>query len=135
MHAQDAPIYGAVLRGAGLATAAAAPVALGVSWATAGRAGLAAAGLAFGIVAAFFTLSIAALARVGARVLLPAALGVYVAKIVALGLALHALGSADFIDHTAFGWSAFAALVVWLSAEVTAFARARIPYVQPGAEL
>lgn len=129
MQVHDAQI----LRGAAVATAVISPVALGVCWAFAGGAGAVAAALGVAVVAVFFSLSIVALSRVSAQLLMPAALSLYLAKILALGGLLLVLRHATFLDHTSFGWSIFAATVVWLGAEVTLFRRAKILYVDPAA--
>jgi ATP synthase protein I len=131
MQAYDAPIHPRILRGAAIATGAITPVALGVSAAVAGTAGVAGSAAGIATVALFFTISLVALARVGAHLLLPAALGVYAGKIVALGVVLHVAGDVAFLDHLALGWSAFAAIVVWLTTEVVLLARAKVLYVQP----
>ena len=131
MQTPEAGLPSGVLSGASVATGLMAPVALGVAAAAAGPAGVAGSAVGIAVVVLFFSASLVVLSRVGGSGLLPAALGLYVLKIVALGVALRLLGGLAALNHTALGWSAFAALVVWLGAEVTLLARARVPYVQP----
>jgi ATP synthase protein I len=133
MQTQQPGIQRHILRGAATATGVLTPIVIGVAAAVGGRSAAVGASLGLVIVAAFFTISIVALARVPAPMLLPAALGVYAAKIVALGLSLSALRAAPFLDQLALGYAALAALLVWLAAELTLFRRAKILYVDPSA--
>lgn len=122
-----------ILRRAALATTALAPVVVGLSAIAAGSRGAVGAALGITIVVLFFSLSNVALARVPGVMLLPAALGVYLAKIIALGFSLSALRRAPFVDSHALGYTTLAALVIWLGTQVTLFHKAPLPYVDPAA--
>ncbi|ONH53490.1 hypothetical protein CcI49_31470 [Frankia sp. CcI49] len=100
-----------------------------------GASGVAGAALAVGLVAAFFALgklALVAVARRGATtMLLPAALGVYAAKVAVLGVVLLALRDATAIDLPSFAWSIMAATLCWVGAEVWVAARLRVPFYDP----
>ncbi|WP_041253705.1 hypothetical protein [Frankia sp. EAN1pec] len=100
-----------------------------------GAAGIAGGVLAVGLVAAFFALgklALVAVARRGATtMLLPAALGIYAAKVATLGVVLVALRDATAIDLPSFAWSIMAATLCWVGAEVWAATRLRVPFYDP----
>ncbi|WP_018639307.1 hypothetical protein [Parafrankia elaeagni] len=110
-------------------------VVLAVAGAVRGAAGAAGAALAVGLVAAFFALgklALVAVARRGATtMLLPAALGVYAAKVCVLGVVLLALRDVTAIDLQSFAWSIMAATLCWVGAEVWVAARLRVPFYDP----
>ena len=111
-------------RGAALATAAAAPVVLGLAWWAAGSKGL--LGAAFGLLlaVAFFS---ATLLAVGA--MLPAAVLTFAFKMVVIGLLLFLLRDTTAFDREAFALSLVAGTVVYLAAEIRFAMRAKVPYV------
>ncbi|OAA24998.1 ATP synthase protein I [Frankia sp. EI5c] len=121
---------------AGLAAMAGLLVAaLALSWALRGAAGAAGAALAVGLVAAFFALgklALVAVARRGATtMLLPAALGIYAAKVGVLGVVLLGLRDVTAIDLRSFAWSIMAGTLCWVAAEVWVAARLRVPFYDP----
>jgi ATP synthase protein I len=119
-------------RGAALATAAAAPVALGLAWWAAGSKGL--LGAAFGLLLAvsFFSatlLAVGAAGRVQPDLMLPAAVLTFVFKMTVIGLLLFLLRDTTAFDKEAFALSLVAGTVIYLAAEIRFAMRAKIPYV------
>ena len=119
-------------RGAALATAAVAPVALGLAWWAAGSKGL--LGAAFGLLlaVAFFSatlLAVGAAGRVQPDLMLPAAVLTFAFKMVVIGLLLFLLRDTTAFDKEAFALSLVAGTVVYLAAEIRFAMRAKIPYV------
>lgn len=119
-------------RGAALATAATAPVALGLAWWAAGSKGL--LGAAFGLLlaVAFFSatlLAVGAAGRVQPELMLPAAVLTFAFKMVVIGLLLFLLRDTTAFDKEAFALSLVAGTVVYLAAEIRFAMRAKIPYV------
>jgi ATP synthase protein I len=119
-------------RGAALATAALAPVALGLAWYAAGAKGL--LGAAFGILlaVAFFSatlLAVGAAGRVQPELMLPAALITFAVKMTVIGLLLFLLRDTTAFDKQAFALAVVAGTVVYLAAEIRFAMKAKIPYV------
>jgi ATP synthase protein I len=119
-------------RGAALATAAVAPVALGLAWWAAGSKGL--LGAAFGLLlaVAFFSatlLAVGAAGRVQPELMLPAAVLTFAFKMIVIGLLLFLLRDTTAFDKEAFALSLVAGTVVYLAAEIRFAMRAKIPYV------
>ena len=111
-------------RGAALATAAAAPVALALAWYAAGSKGLLGAAFGLALAVAFFSatlLAVGAAGRVQPELMLPAAVVTFAFKMTVIGLLLFLLR-----NTTAFDKGAFALALV---AEIRFAMRARIPYV------
>jgi ATP synthase protein I len=119
-------------RGAVLATAAAAPVALGIAWWADGSKGL--LGAAFGLLlaAAFFSatlLAVGAAGRVQPELMLPAALVTFAFKLTVIGLLLFLLRDTTAFDREVFALALVAGTVIYLAAEMRFAMKARIPYV------
>jgi ATP synthase protein I len=119
-------------RGAALATAALAPVALGLAWYAAGAKGL--LGAAFGILlaVAFFSatlLAVGAAGRVQPELMLPAAMITFAVKMTVIGLLLFLLRDTTAFDKEAFALAVVAGTVVYLAAEIRFAMKAKIPYV------
>ncbi len=119
-------------RGAVLATAAVAPVALALAWYGAGAKGL--LGAAFGLVlaVAFFSatlLAVGAAGRVQAELMLPAAVLTFAFKMTVIGLLLFLLRDTTAFDRAAFALALVAGTVVYLAAEIRFAMRAKVPYV------
>jgi ATP synthase protein I len=106
-------------RGAALATAAAAPVALGLAWWAAGSKGV--LGAAFGLVLA--------IAFFSATLLAVAAVLTFAFKMTVIGLLLFLLRDTTAFDREAFALALVAGTVIYLAAEIRFAMRARIPYV------
>jgi ATP synthase protein I len=119
-------------RGAALATAAAAPVVLGLAWYLADAKGL--LGAAFGLLlaVAFFSatlLAVGAAGRVQAELMLPAAVVTFAFKMLVIALLLFLLRDTTAFDRAWFALALVAGTVVYLAAEIRFAVRARIPYV------
>jgi ATP synthase protein I len=119
-------------RVAALATAAAAPVVLGLAWWAAGSKGV--LGAAFGLVLAiaFFSatlLAVGAAGRVQPELMLPAAVVTFLFKMTVIGLLLFLLRDTTAFDREAFALSLVAGTVIYLAAEIRFASKARIPYV------
>jgi ATP synthase protein I len=119
-------------RGAALATAAVAPVALGLAWYAAGAKGLLGAAFGLGLAVAFFSatlLAVGAAGRVQADLMLPAAVVTFAFKMAVIGLLLFLLRDTTAFDRAAFALALVAGTVVYLAAEIRFAMRARVPYV------
>jgi ATP synthase protein I len=127
-------------RGAALATAAAAPVALGLAWWAAGSKGLLGAAFGLALAVAFFSatlLAVGAAGRVQPELMLPAAVITFAFKMTVIGLLLFLLRDTTTFDREAFALALVAGTVIYLAAEIRFALRARVPYVvtdekQPG---
>ena len=119
-------------RGAALATAAAAPVALGLAWWAAGSKGVLGAAFGLALAIAFFSatlLAVGAAGRVQPELMLPAAVLTFTFKMVVIGLLLFLLRDTTAFDREAFALALVAGTVVYLAAEIRFAMKARVPYV------
>ncbi|MGI8418246.1 MAG: hypothetical protein ACR2P2_19020 [Nakamurella sp.] len=123
---------------------------LGVCWATLLIAGavltvvgalVSGAGAAWGvvigtfIVGLFFSISAVVIAKAGEwnpKAVLPAALGTYVVKIVALGVVLTVMPRAGFVDTRWMAGAVGLGLFCWLGAHLQYVWTSKILYVDPG---
>lgn len=125
-----------ILRGAAIPTAAAGALAMLLSFLLAGGLGALGSLIGLGLVAAFFTVGMVAMAyaaRVSAAVLMQVALLTYLVKIVTLGALLFALTGTEAFSLKAFAWTVIACTLVWIAAQVRAFSREPMLYVDPDA--
>jgi ATP synthase protein I len=125
----------ALLTGLAATAVAGAPV-LVAGWLVAGGAGLAGAGFGVGLVAAFFSVSklvLALVARHAPSLLLPAALGTYLVKIVALGIVLVGIDGSGAIDLTWLAWAVLTGVVAWVAAELWVATHTHVPFYDPAA--
>ena len=119
-------------RGAALATAAAAPLALALAWWAAGSKGLFGAAFGLALAVAFFSatlLAVGAAGRVQPELMLPAAVITFAFKMTVIGLLLFLLRDTTAFDREAFALSLVAGTVVYLAAEIRFAMKAKIPYV------
>ena len=119
-------------RGAALATAAAAPVALGIAWWADGSKGLLGAAFGLALAVAFFSvtlLAVGAAGRVQPELMLPAAVITFLFKMTVIGLLLFLLRDTTAFDREAFALALVAGTVVYLAAEIRFAMKARVPYV------
>ena len=119
-------------RGAALATAAAAPVALGLAWWAAGSKGLLGAAFGLALAVAFFSatlLAVGAAGRVQPELMLPAAVLTFAFKMTVIGLLLFLLRDTTAFDREAFALALVAGTVIYLAAEIRFALKARVPYV------
>ncbi|MDQ2847044.1 MAG: hypothetical protein M3Y77_11975 [Actinomycetota bacterium] len=87
------------------------------------------------IVGLFFTISAVVIAKAGERnprAVLPAALGTYVLKIVALGVVLTVMPRNGFVDTHWMAGAVGLALFCWLGAHLRYVWTSKIFYVDPG---
>jgi ATP synthase protein I len=119
-------------RVAALATAAAAPVVLGLAWWAAGSKGVLGAAFGLALAVAFFSatlLAVGAAGRVQPDLMLPAAVVTFLFKMTVIGLLLFLLRDTTAFDRAAFALALVAGTVIYLAAEIRFAMRARIPYV------
>jgi len=119
-------------RGATLATAAAAPPALGLAWLLAGGPGVLGAAFGLALAVAFFSatlLAVGAAGRVSPELMVPAALITFAVKMAAIGMLLFLLRDTTAFDREAFALALVAGTCIYLAAEIRFAVRARIPYV------
>jgi ATP synthase protein I len=131
MHPGDARI----VRGAVLATAAVAVVVVAVAGLLAGAAGVYGALLGSALAIAFFAVTIVAVsvaARVANELMLPAALGTYLLKVIAIAVMLILLRDTTAFDRIAFAVATLIGACVFLVAEMRIALRSRTQYVETG---
>jgi ATP synthase protein I len=119
-------------RVAALATAAAAPVVLGLAWWAAGSKGVLGAAFGLALAVAFFSatlLAVGAAGRVQPDLMLPAAVVTFLFKMTVIGLLLFLLRDTTAFDREAFALALVAGTVVYLAAEIRFALKARVPYV------
>jgi ATP synthase protein I len=119
-------------RMAALATAAAAPVVLGLAWWAAGSKGVLGAAFGLALAVAFFSatlLAVGAAGRVQPDLMLPAAVVTFLFKMTVIGLLLFLLRDTTAFDREAFALALVAGTVVYLAAEIRFAVKARVPYV------
>ena len=124
----------ALLRGAALPTAAAGLLAAGIAGLAAGLKGVTGVAIGVAVVMAFFTVSLLAVtyaARISAAVMMQAALATYLVKVLALLGLIVVLRDVTFWNSQAFAWTVIGCTVVWLAAEIRAFTKQKILYVDP----
>jgi ATP synthase protein I len=131
MHPSDARI----VRGAVLATALAGVVVVVVAGMLAGRAGVYGAVLGSALAIAFFAVTIVVVSvagRVANELMLPAALGTYLVKIIAIAALLIALRGTTAFSRTAFALAAVIGACVFMVAELRIALRTRTLYADTG---
>ncbi len=119
-------------RVAALATAAAAPVVLGLAWWAAGSKGVLGAAFGLALAIGFFSatlLAVGAAGRVQPELMLPAAVVTFAFKMTVIGLLLFLLRDTTAFDREAFALALVAGTVIYLAAEIRFAMRARVPYV------
>ncbi|MFI0422180.1 hypothetical protein [Spongiactinospora sp. 9N601] len=105
-----------------------------VSTFTVGAAGALAALIGVVVVAGFFIISLVAVAyasRVSPQMMMIAALGTYLVKIIALALALSSLSDVTAWHPMTFTWTVILCTVAWTVGEARAFMKLRMLYVEP----
>lgn len=130
MQAHDAQI----IRGAAIPTAVAGLVTAVVCLVVAGWPGLVGALFGVAVVAAFFSagrIATGRVARSNPLLLMNVALLTYLVQIAALGLLLILFRDTTAFDTKAFAWTILVSTLVWVTAEVRAFNRLKILYVDP----
>lgn len=131
MQDQDAKI----LRGAAIPTLVVGVVVAAVSAFLSGVDGLLGAALGTVVVLVFFSLSWFVISRAsesGPTMMMGAAFGTYIVKIVLLGLLLVSFRETSTFDFQAFAWAILLGTLVFMGFQVRAFLRQRMLYVDPG---
>jgi ATP synthase protein I len=126
--------YARIVRWSAVATAAVAVVMVAVCAAIGGSHGLVGAALGVALVAIFFGIDILALgraARVSPQMMMLAAIGLYLFKIIALAIAVSQLQGTTFFNARLFGFTAIVCVLAWCAAQVTASIKLKTPYVEP----
>lgn len=122
-----------IVRGAVTATAAVAAVVVVVAGMLAGWAGVYGALLGSGLAIAFFAVTIMVVSvagRIADELMLPAALGTYLVKVIAIAVMLIVLRGTTAFNRTAFALATVIGACVFLVAELRIALRARTPYVE-----
>ena len=128
---------GRILRAAGLPAAAVGAVLIAICSAVAGLKGFYGSALGVLIAGAFFGVTLVVLGRVAKKhpmVFMNAAMATYLGKIIVLGVLLVLLMDATAFDTKAFGWSILVSALVWSAAEIRAFSKLKVFYVEPNHE-
>ena len=132
MQAQDTPI----LRGAAIPTLVVGVALVVLFSARSGLPGLYGAGLGLVVVMTFFSISwyvVSTASAKGPAVMMGAAFGTYIVKVVLLGVLLVSFRETDAFDFQAFAWTILVGVICWTGFQVRAFMRQRILYVDPEA--
>ncbi len=130
MHRYDV----AILRGAALPTAVAGVLLIGVAAVGAGTKGALGAALGVVVVALFFTAGLVAIAwasRISAFVMMQVAIFTYLVKIALLGVVVVNLADTKAFNTRAFASAVLVSTLVWIAAQVYAFTKLKILYVEP----
>lgn len=123
-----------ILRGAAIPTAIAAVILAVVSAIVAGPKGLIGSVLASVIVGAFFTVGMFVIARAGRispQVMMQVAILSYMVKIALLFGFVVAFAHAKWFNPKAFAASLVVSTLVWIGAQIRAFSKEKILYVDP----
>lgn len=130
MQAQDTPI----LRGAAIPTLVVGAGLVILFSVLTGLPGFYGAGLGLVVVMAFFSISwyvVSTASAKGPAIMMGAAFGTYIVKVVLLGILLVSFRETDAFDFKAFAWTILVGVICWTSFQVRAFMRQRILYVDP----
>jgi ATP synthase protein I len=122
-----------IVRAGVLATAAVGALVVLAAGLLAGTKGVYGALLGTALAMAFFAVTIVAVSaagRVANELMLPAALGTYLVKVVGIGLALWLLRDTTAFNRPAFALATVIGACVFLVAELRFALRSRTPYVQ-----
>lgn len=124
-----------ILRGAAIPTGAAGALAVLLSFLLAGKLGALGALIGVVLVAAFFSAGLVAMgyaARISAAAMMQVAMVTYLVKIVTLGGLLLAFGDTSAFNVETFAWTVIGCTLVWIAAQLRAFGKQKIMYVDPG---
>jgi ATP synthase protein I len=118
-------------------TAAAAAVMVVISAAVGGHKGTIAAGIAIGVVAGFFGLSVLALSRaakISPQAMMLAGMGTYIVKIIVLLFLVGRFQNSSAFNPWLFGLTAIVLVLVYDAALAVTFSRTKMLYVEPDGE-
>ncbi len=126
--------YSRVVRRSAALTGVVAAVCVAVCAALGGAKGLYGALIGVAIVAAFFGISVLVVsqaAKISLHVMMAAALGSYIVKIIGFAIVMVALGKSTAFNGRMLGFTAIICILAWSVAEVVTAIRLRLPYVDP----
>jgi ATP synthase protein I len=126
--------YATVVRRAALPTAVGAAIMVAVSAALVGVKGLIGALLGVAVVTIFFGLSIVVVGRAARKsqpVMMVAALGTFLVKIVALAVIVSTLNGTTAFSTRTLGFTAIGCILLWSAAQVLAAMKVKMLYVEP----
>lgn len=129
--------YGRVVRRSSAVTAAVAVVAVAVCAALGGAKGVYGALIGVAVVAVFFGISVVVVgraAKISPQVMMAAALGSYVVKIIGFMIVLIALQKSTAFSDRMLGFTALACILAWSGTQVVTALRLRLPYVEAHGE-
>ncbi|GAA3835931.1 hypothetical protein GCM10022226_67040 [Sphaerisporangium flaviroseum] len=123
-----------ILRAAAIPTALVGLIAVIVAAFLSGSKGALGAGLGVLVVAAFFTISLIAVAyagRISPTMMMAAAMGTFFAKILVLAVTLEYFEDATVWSPSAFGLTVVICTICWTIGEARGFLKLRMLYVDP----
>ena len=126
--------YSRVVRRSAALSAVVAAVCVVVCAALGGAKGLYSALIGVAIVTAFFGISVLVVgraARISPHVMMAAAMGSYIVKIIGFAIVMVALGKSDAFNGRMLGFTALVCILAWTAAEVITTMKLRLPYVDP----
>ncbi|MFI6319917.1 hypothetical protein ACIBG8_20445 [Nonomuraea sp. NPDC050556] len=127
-----------VLKSAALPTLVVGAVAIIVSFLVAGPKGALGAAVGTLLVGVFFSISVIVVsyaARVSPQMMAAAAMVSYLVKVVVIMVMLAKFGDTTMWNSKAFAWSVVVCTIVWTGAEVRAFMKTKMLYVDPDAKV
>jgi ATP synthase protein I len=127
-------IYGRVVRRSAAITGVVAAACVAICAALGGAKGLYGALIGIAIVTAFFGISVLVVgraARISPQVMMAAALGSYIVKIIAFMAAVILLGKSTAFNGRMLGFTALACILAWGAAEVVTTIKLKVLYVDP----
>ncbi|MFC4534418.1 hypothetical protein [Sphaerisporangium dianthi] len=123
-----------MLRAAAIPTALVGLIAVVVAAFLVGSKGALGAGIGVVVVAAFFTISLIAVAyaaRISPVIMMATAMGTYLVKILVLAVLLERFADATTWDPQSFSLTVIACTICWTIGEARGFLRLRMLYVDP----
>jgi ATP synthase protein I len=126
--------YGRVIRRSAVITTAVAAVMVGICAGLGGAKGIYGALIGVAVVTVFFGISVLAVgkaARISPQVMMSAAVGSYIVKIIAFGIVLVLLGKSTAFNGKMLGVTALVCIVTWCTAQVVNMAKLKTLYVDP----
>jgi ATP synthase protein I len=130
MQANDLRVF----RAAAIPTALVGLVAVVVAAFLAGAQGALGAGIGLGVVVAFFTIGLVAVAyasRVSPTIMMAAAMGSFLVKVFLLAVLLETFEDATLWNPSAFTFTVIACTICWTIGEARGFLKLRMLYVDP----
>jgi ATP synthase protein I len=126
--------FSRIVRWSAVFTAIVAAIMVAVCSAIGGTHGLIGAVLGVALVAVFFgidVLVIGRVAKISPQVIMGAAIGLYVFKIITLAVAVKLLGDASFFNGKLFGVTALVCILAYCASQVAGSMKFKTLYVEP----